>query len=198
MIERVSDDFRLVTEASQANHLLRFLKQQPRVNHPQVVLMDIAMEEMDGIQATAFVKEINSDIKVIMLTVFEDVDKVLAAIKMGADGYCLKEEPKEKLIACIYDVMNGGSYMSPSIARKAMRYLQQHYTPATPGANNPLTNRELEILQLVIDGRTYQSIADSLFVSLATVKSHVYHIYEKLQVNNKMEASRLVKEKRWL
>lgn len=198
MMERLGSQFRLITDASQAKYMLRFLKTQAPANHPQVVLMDIAMDEMDGITATALVKEANPAIKVIMLTVFEDVDKVLQAIKMGADGYCLKDEPADKLIGCIEDVVAGGSYMSPSVARKAMRYLQQTYVPAEPAANNPLTSREQEILQYVIEGRTYQSIADMLFVSLATVKSHVYNIYEKLQVNNKMEAMRIVKEKRWI
>lgn len=196
--ERLKEDFRIVYQASSGSSMLRFLQANRSEVHPEVILMDIAMDEMDGIEATYQVKQLNPSIKVIMLTAFEDDEKVFSAIKAGADGYCLKEERKEKIVNSINDVVNGGSYMSPIIARRAMRFMQEHYTAPEPAAGNPLTQREQEILQLVIEGKTYQHIADSLFISLATVKTHVYHIYEKLQVKNKMAAARLVKEKRWI
>ena len=160
--------------------------------------MDIEMEGTNGIEATALVKEFNPAIKVIMLTVFEDEDKVLNAIKAGADGYLLKDEKKEKLIECIHDVISGGSYLSPSVANKAMKYLQKTYVPKEASPGNPLTPREQEILLLIIDGQSYQEIASGLFISMPTVKSHIYHIYEKLHVSNKIEAAKKATGNRWL
>ena len=198
IIDRLRDEFHTVFEAGSANALLRFLKVNEARHHPEVILMDIEMDEMNGIEATARVKEINPAIKVIMLTVFEDDDKVLNAIKAGADGYLVKDERKERIIECIHDVINGGSYMSPSVAIKTMRYLQKNYIPKEAVPGNPLTNREQEILQLVIDGQSYSDIAAKLFISMSTVKSHIYHIYEKLHVSNKIEAAKKATSNRWL
>lgn len=196
--ERLKDEFQIVLEAGSARALLRYLKVNKPEQHPQVILMDIEMDEMDGIEAVRLVKELNAAIKVIMLTVFEDDEKVLNAIKAGADGYLVKDEKKDRIIECIHDVMSGGSYMSPSVAIKTMRYLQQHYVPKEAVPGNPLTHREQEILQLVIDGNSYTDIAAKLFISMATVKSHIYHIYEKLHVKNKMEAAKKATTNRWL
>jgi DNA-binding NarL/FixJ family response regulator len=135
---------------------------------------------------------------VIMLTVFEDDDKVLNAIKAGADGYLVKDEKKERIIECIHDVVTGGSYMSPSVAIKTLKYLQKNYIPKEAVPGNPLSHREQEILQLVIDGCSYADIAAKLFISMATVKSHIYHIYEKLHVSNKIEAARKATSNRWV
>lgn len=198
VMQKLEEGFSVLYEASSGASLLRYLRGNAPAQHPQVILMDIAMEGMDGIETTAWVKEINPAIKVVMLTVFEDEDKVLSAIKVGADGYCIKDEKRERLVTCIYDVLEGGSYMSPVVARKAMRYLQQSYLPPAPGNTNPLSKREQEILQLVINGKSYQHIADDLFISLSTVKTHIYNIYEKLHVSNKMEAARVVMDKRWM
>jgi DNA-binding NarL/FixJ family response regulator len=198
IMERLRENFHFIFEAGSAKALLRFLKVNKPELHPQVILMDIEMDEMDGIEAVRHVKEINPAIKVIMLTVFEDDEKVLNAIKAGADGYLVKDEKKERIIECIHDVMSGGSYMSPSVAIKTMRYLQQHYIPKETVPGNPLSPREQEILLLVIDGNSYSDIAAKLFISMATVKSHIYHIYEKLHVSNKMEAAKTATSKGWL
>jgi DNA-binding NarL/FixJ family response regulator len=198
IMERLKGNFDIIHETSSAKTLLRYLHAHPFPQHPQVVLMDIGMEEMDGIEATARVKELNPVIKVIMLTVFEDDEKVLSAIKAGADGYLIKDEKKERIIECIQDVMNGGSYLSPSVAVKAMKYLQKVYHPKEVAPGNPLSKRELEILQLIIKGSTYLEIAANLFISMATVKSHIYHIYEKLNVRNKMDAARKASGNHWV
>jgi len=198
IITRLKDEFQIVFEASSAKALLRFLKANEAVRHPQVILMDIEMDVMNGIEATALVKEINPGIKVIMLTVFENDDKVLNSIKAGADGYLLKDEKKERIIECIHDVINGGAYMSPSVASKAMKYLQKNYTPKEAAPGNPLSHREQEILQHIMDGNSYSEIAIKLFISMATVKSHIYHIYEKLHVRNKIEAAKKASDNRWL
>jgi DNA-binding NarL/FixJ family response regulator len=198
IVERLKGEFSILFEAGSAMALLRYLKANKPAQHPQVILMDIAMDEMDGIEATLKVKELNPLIKVIMLTVFEDDEKVLNSIKAGADGYMIKDEKKERIIESIQDIMHGGSYLSPSVAVKALKYLQKVYLPgkATPG--NPLSKREQEILQLIINGTTYSEIAAQLFISMSTVKSHIYHIYEKLQVSNKMDAARKASGNRWV
>ena len=196
--ERLKNDFQIVFEASSAKSLLRFLKSNDPSRHPQVILMDIEMDEMDGIEATKKIKELDPAIKVIMLTVFEDDEKILNAIKAGANGYLVKDEKKERIIECIHDVMQGGSYLSPSVAAKAMKYLQKNYVPDKAAPGNPLSKREQEILQFIIDGKTYQEIAAALFISMSTVKSHIYHIYEKLHVNNKIEAAKKASGNKWV
>jgi DNA-binding NarL/FixJ family response regulator len=198
IVQRLKNDFQIIFEAGSAKALLRFLRANITADHPQVILMDIAMDEMDGIEATTRVKELNPEIKVIMLTVFEDEDKVLNAIKAGADGYLIKDEKKERIIESIRDVVNGGSYLSPSVAVKAMKFLQKTYLPGEAAPGNPLSRREQEILHLIIDGNSYTEIASKLFVSMATVKTHISHIYEKLQVSNKMDAAKKASGNRWV
>ena len=198
LIKRLKNDFHVVFEANNAPFLLKFLRTHPPLQHPQVILMDIGMEGMDGIEAAAAIKQINPSIQVIMLTVFEDETKVLNAIKAGAAAYLIKDEKKEMLISTINDVVGGGSYLSPAVARKAFHYLQEIYTPREAATDNPLTKREQEVMQLIINGYKYNQIAESLFISIDTVKSHIRHIYEKLQVGSKMDAARKAAEKRWL
>jgi len=198
LLNRLKENFQVVFEAGNAPLLLKFLRTHPPAQHPQVVLMDIGMEEMDGIEATAEVKKNNPAIQVIMLTVFEDETKVLNAIKAGASAYIIKDEKKDILIGTIQDVVNGGSYLSPAVARKAFYYLQEIYTPKEAAANNPLTKREQEVLQLISKGYKYTQICESLFISIDTVKSHIRHIYEKLHVSGKMEAMKKANEKKWL
>jgi DNA-binding NarL/FixJ family response regulator len=198
LLKRLKDDFQIVFEAGNAPLLLKFLRTHSPIQHPKAILMDIGMDEMDGIEATTEVKKINDSIQVIMLTVFEDESKVLNAIKAGALAYIIKDEKKETLISIIKDVMSGGSYLSPAVARKAFHYLQETYTPNQISTDNPLTKREQEVLQLIIKGYKYNQVSETLFISIDTVKSHIRHIYEKLQVSGKMEAARKVAEKRWL
>ena len=198
LLKRLKDDFQIIFEAGNAALLLKFLRTHSAAQHPKIILMDIGMEDMDGIEATAEVKKINPDIQVIMLTVFEDETKVLNAIKSGASAYVIKDEKKEHLISVINDVVNGGSYLSPAVARKAFHYMQEIYTPKEAAPDNPLTKREQEVLQLIIKGYKYNQICESLFISIDTVKSHIRHIYEKLQVGSKIEAARKASEKKWL
>ncbi|MCU0374902.1 MAG: response regulator transcription factor [Chitinophagaceae bacterium] len=188
----------LIFAASSAEALLRFLQANPASRHPGLVLMDISMDGMSGIEATKKVKALNTAIKVVMLTSFDDDEKVFEAIRYGADGYCIKNEMNEKLLGCIEDVGLGGSYMSAGIARKAMQYLQKNYVPQVLQPDSPLSSRETEVLRLVISGETSSDIATQLHVSLSTIKTHIYNIYQKLHVSNKMEAANLVKSKGWI
>ncbi|MCU0404078.1 MAG: response regulator transcription factor [Chitinophagaceae bacterium] len=190
--------YSIIYEGSSAESLLRFLHANPPVRHPDMVILDRAMDGMSGIEAIEKVKAINPTIKVMMLTSFDDDEKVFDAIQNGADGYCIKSDIETRLITCLQDIEAGGSYMSPGIARKAMRFLQNHYQPVQATEESPLSHRETEILRMVIQGDTANDIAEQLHVSPTTIKTHIYNVYKKLQVTNRMEAANLVRRKGWV
>lgn len=153
---------------------------------PDVVLMDIDMPGLTGIEATPIVKALCPETQVVMLTVFEDEDKIFQAIRNGASGYLLKRTPPGEIIQAIFDVHQGGSPMTASVARKVIRFFHE---PPQPIPNDyQLSARELDILKGLVKGYSYKLIADELFISIDTVRSHIRHIYEKLQVNSKTEA----------
>lgn len=155
-----------------------------------VVLMDIQMPEMDGITATELIKNKYPQIKVIMLTVFDDDENIFNAIKAGANGYLLKEIDAEKLNKSILEVVSGGAPMTPSIALKTLKLLRNPLSIKNSKELEEikLTNREMDILEHLSKGLTYNSIADNLFISPSTVRKHIENIYKKLHVHNKIEA----------
>lgn len=167
-----------------------------RVGHlnPDVILMDINMPHVDGIEGLKKVKEAYPKIKVIMQTIFEDENKILEAICGGADGYIIKQTSPMQLINGIQEVMNGGAPMTPSVASKVLKLL--HGNNKRPSdAQIELTNREKEILSLLVDGFSYKMIGEKCFISYATVNKHISNIYEKLQVHSVGAAvSRALKE----
>lgn len=155
----------------------------------QLVLMDIEMPVMNGIAATAIIKQKYPDIKIIMITVYDDDDYIFNAIKAGADSYILKETKADKIYETIVDTMNGGAVMSPSIAVKTLQLLKN--SPLPNAKNEPiaieLSVREAEILELIAQGMTNKKIAEQLFISPFTVKRHVENTYQKLQAHNRIE-----------
>lgn len=155
-----------------------------------VILMDIQMPEMDGITATEIIKKKYPQIKIIMLTVFDEDEKIFKAIKAGADGYLLKEIDAESLFKSILEVIDGGAPMTPSIALKALKLLRNPYdfSEAQEVEKVQLTKRETEILEQISKGLAYGEIAENLFISSGTVRKHIENIYRKLQVHNKIEA----------
>lgn len=159
-------------------------------NLPDVILMDIEMPVMNGIAATAQISEKFPAIKIIMLTVFDDEDKIFKAIKSGASGYLLKDESVEKIVDGIDSVLNGGAPMSAAIASKTLKLLKQSSNIITeePTDDFNLSKREVEVLELLKEGFDYNQIAEKLFISPFTVRKHIENIYKKLQVNNKMQA----------
>ncbi len=165
-----------------------------------LVLMDIEMPVLDGIAATKLVNERYPTTKVLMLTVFDDDEKVFQSILSGASGYLLKEEPIEVLVKAIVDIHNGGAVMSPGIALKAIHYIKQ--TAVSPQKSSQdisiLSQRETEILQELKNGLGYKQIAHQLFISEGTVRKHIENIYRKLQVNNKMSAVKVAASNNWL
>lgn len=156
----------------------------------KLVLMDIEMPVMNGIEATAIIKQKYSHIKIIMITVYDDDDYIFNAIKAGADSYILKETKADKIYETIVDTMNGGAVMSPSIAVKTLQLLKNgtiHKTENEPTVAIELSAREAEILELITQGMTNKKIAEQLFISPFTVKRHVENTYQKLQAHNRIE-----------
>ncbi len=159
-----------------------------------VMLMDINMPDMNGIEATEKIKEKFPDIKVIMLTVFDENDKIFDSILAGASGYLLKDVKTIQIVEAIEDVLDGGAPMSPEIATRILGLLRGKSTGELKKERAKqfnLTNRELEILQEIASGAHYNQIAEKLFISPKTVRKHIENIYSKLHVHNKVEAIQL-------
>lgn len=154
---------------------------------PDVVLMDIQMPGISGIEALQEIKATLPETKVLMQTVFDDDHRVFAAICAGANGYVLKNPDPEIMLQAIVDVHSGGAWMTPSIAAKVLRMFQNQFVKTQPTYVS-LTDREREILGCMVKGMSYKMIADACSLSFHTVHWHVKHIYEKLHVNSAPEA----------
>jgi DNA-binding NarL/FixJ family response regulator len=148
---------------------------------PEIILMDIELPGMNGIQGTKLIKDKSAYIDIIMVTVYEDSDLVFEALKAGASGYITKSANYLELLSALEEIVKGGAPMSSRIARMVIDNF--HVNP-----NSPLTKRETEILQLISEGKTYTQISEELFISKETAKTHIKNIYSKLQVNSKSEA----------
>jgi DNA-binding NarL/FixJ family response regulator len=184
---------------------IEFLKSMKALNInelPQVVLMDIEMPLMDGIEAVSTAKEIYPQVHFLMVTVFEDDEKLFEAIKAGASGYMLKDDKISNIINGITDIVyEGGVPMSPRIARKALQLLKN--SQETSNESKPvnedyfLSSRELEILNRIVDGLNYNQIGERLFISPHTVRKHIANIYNKLHVSNKASAIKVATLNKW-
>jgi len=158
-------------------------------NLPDVVLMDIDLPKLSGIEGVIILKDKLPQVDFIMLTIKEDDDSVFKSICAGATGYLTKDIPPTNLLNSIKDAVNGGSPMSANIARKVISSFHK-------STESPLSNRETEVLKRLCDGENYKTIADALFVSGNTIRAHIKNIYKKLQVNSRAEAvSKAITEK---
>ncbi len=155
-----------------------------------LILMDIEMPILNGIETTEIVKQKYPHIKIIMLTVFDNDENIFNAIKAGADGYLLKEINAKDLHDGIVDTLNGGAAMNPSIALKTLRLLRNpiEIDNRLEQENIKLTKREIEVLEQLSKGLSYNLIAKNLILSTGTIRKHIENIYKKLQVHNKLEA----------
>ncbi|EDP97541.1 response regulator transcription factor [Kordia algicida OT-1] len=197
VIEKLSffDDFVFKFKAANGAEMVGKLEANHNID---VILMDIQMPEMDGIKATEIIKEKYPQIKIIMLTVFDDEENIFRAIQAGADGYLLKEINAENIHKSILEVINDGAPMSPSIALKTLKLLRNPLTITEDEAIEKvkLTKRETDVLLQLSKGLNYNEIAENLFISSGTIRKHVENIYRKLQVHNKMEAVQKAKSQK--
>jgi DNA-binding NarL/FixJ family response regulator len=173
-----SDEFRCVAVCPSAEEALVRL---PPLR-PQVVLMDIHLKAASGIECVGELKRLLPDTKVLMLTVFEDYERVYQSLKAGASGYLLKRSTPQELLNAIRELLAGGSPMSTAIARLVVDAFRQFAPP--PGTNDPLSPREREVLSHLAAGRRYKEVALLLGVSYDTVRTHVQNIYKKLHVHS--------------
>lgn len=154
---------------------------------PDVVLMDIDMPEINGIEGVKLIKAVSPETQIIMLTVFEDDEKIFESIKAGADGYILKKSIPAELIKAIYNASIGGSSISPGVAARVLSAFREKNTQPKRETFS-LSKREQEVLELLTRGYSYKKIAADLFVSIDTIGSHIKNIYSKLHVNSAPEA----------
>jgi len=157
-----------------------------RIATPDVILMDVDMPLMNGIDATRLIKEHYPQVNILILTVFEDRDKLFSALQAGASGYLLKKSKIIEIIEAIHEIYHGGSPMTPAIARKVLEFFAQPQT--LQNKENDLSERELDILKCLVNGDSYKMIASNCYISMGTVRSHINNIYKKLHVNSKSEA----------
>ena len=186
-LDMFSDKFKVVHRAINGEEIVEFVKSNKDF---QVILMDIEMPKMDGIKATEIISKLNPEIKIIILTVFDDDEKIFNAIKAGANGYLLKDESVDKIVDGINVVLEGGAPMSASIASKTLQLLRRtdKIEAIISDEDFNLSKREIEILENLKLGLDYQQTAEKLFISPFTVRKHIENVYKKLQVNNKMQA----------
>jgi len=180
-------NLKLKFTAENGRDLLEKLEQDSVVD---LILMDIEMPVMNGIEATLEIKKRYPQIKIIMLTVFDNDENIFNSIKAGADGYLLKEIEAQALHNGILETLNGGAAMTPSIALKTLKLLRSpfEFNSAEKEEEIKLSEREIDVLEQLSKGLSYTLIAENLFLSPSTVRKHIENIYKKLQVHNKLEA----------
>jgi DNA-binding NarL/FixJ family response regulator len=196
-----SGEVTVLFTAQNGSEFMEKLKSLEPDRLPQVVLMDIDMPVMNGIEAVRNSHAIYDNIRFIMLTVFDDDDKLFEAIQAGADGYLLKEERVDVILQSIREVIDReGAPMSPRIARKALKLLTASAAPVAPEekAASTLSDREMDILKELVNGLEYKQIAERLFISPHTVRKHISNIYEKLHVTSKTQVVKLALKNKWV
>ncbi|HEY4877153.1 MAG TPA: response regulator transcription factor [Puia sp.] len=199
------DDLEIVFIAPNGNVCLEELKELSPEKMPQVLFVDLQMPNMSGIQLIQIAKTLYPSLHFIVLTVFDDDERIFEAIKAGANGYLLKDDNAISLRNAITNSLEqGGAPMSPSIARKALDILSKASVTSVKSDNTEssldslLSEREKEILQHTIKGYSPKQIADTLFISIYTVRKHIANIYEKLHVNTNTQVMNLAYKNKWI
>jgi len=184
-------DFSVIASLSSAQDIIAAITE----NTPDLILMDIDMPGMTGIDATRLVKSHFPNVQVIILTVYEDDDKIFKAILAGATGYLLKKTPPTRILESILEIREGGASMSASIVKRVLSFFNSH-TTSVQSNEYTLSQRELGILKCLVNGDSYKMIADNCDISIGTVRSHINNIYKKLHINSKSEAvAKAIKER---
>lgn len=187
--------FSVIMQCVDGEDFIRQMKERQGNELPQIVLMDVEMPNMDGIAAIGIASALYPEVKFVVLSVFDDEDKIFSAIKAGACGYLLKEESRESLINMLTNLYEtGAGPISPSIAYKILQMVQSEVSPKTKKTESDafnLSQREREILELLSQGYDYKAIGDQLFISANTVKKHCINIYQKLHANGRTQALRI-------
>ena len=182
MLINGSEGFEVVAAFKNCNNVIA----EVEALQPDVVLMDIDMPGTNGIDGLKLIRQKNAHVKVLMLTVFDDNKNVFDAIRNGANGYLLKKTPPAKLLEYIQEAQLGGAPMSSSIATQVLKMFSEANSPS--GDDYNLSEREKQVLQLLVNGYSYKMIAAEMYIAIDTVRSHIKKIYEKLHVNSKSEA----------
>jgi len=163
------------------------LEEKEILNMADIILMDIELPGMNGIKATRMIKELYPSVDILILTIFEEQEKIIRAVKAGATGYILKNVDPIELVSQIKSVRQGGSPISPFVARKLLNELQQQEVRSRDPEDSNLTKREIEVCRAIIHGYTYREMAEYLNMAGSTAKKHILNIYKKLHVNSKVE-----------
>jgi DNA-binding NarL/FixJ family response regulator len=183
--------FTVTTSLSSAQEIINAIRE----DLPDLILMDIDMPGMTGIQATSLIKSNFPDVQVLILTVYEDEERIFDAILAGASGYLLKKTPPTRIIEAIREIREGGASMSSSIVKKVLSFFNQQ-NGQKHSNEYTLSQRELSILKCLVNGDSYKMIADHCTISIGTVRSHINNIYKKLHINSKSEAvAKAIKER---
>lgn len=182
MLINGSDGFEVLSAFKNCNHV----EDEVQAFKPDVILMDIDMPGTNGIEGLKKIREIDTDVKILMLTVFDDNKNVFDAISNGANGYVLKKTPPARLLEYIQEAQTGGAPMTSSIATQVLKMFSSLNNEK--GEDYDLSEREKQVLQLLVNGYSYKMIAAEMFIAIDTVRSHIKKIYEKLHVNSKSEA----------
>jgi DNA-binding NarL/FixJ family response regulator len=178
------DEIKVIGKAMSGEEALEGIE----MDKPEVILLDLGLPQMSGIDVTREVKKKYPEIEILIFTIFDEEDKVMEAIQAGASGYLLKGMEAEKIVEAICEVKDGGSVIQPSLARSLLRHFQNPPAQAQEEDFPKLTPREIEILQIIAKGLSNAEAGRVLKISRATIRTHLEHIYAKMSVSNRVEA----------
>ncbi len=184
MLLKLEPDISVIGTADDGARVVEMVEKE----QPDLVLMDLKMPIMNGVEATRQIRTKHPEVKVLVLTTFDNDEWVLDAIQAGASGYLLKDTPRNELVKAIRGTVTGRTYVDPSIAGKVLERVSSHQTQPATLITSKLTDREIEVLRLMAKGLTNKDISDRLFLSEGTVRNHVSSILEKLGVSDRTQA----------